>query len=293
MPRTIRVIRLSIELGEDGLSPEVLMNVCEEYGNYILHYRLPQVLQGLTLWVEPKLRLEEGELRLVLLLGHDGQTPLNFEGKNGEAPSAAITRELDALARNIEQALNESNDIWALAAEIANNEEDPGAEVERIRWATGYQAPVKPRTPVIPNAFQVVTRQGTLVLEAPEIAPEYVETRELKISARVVARENALCAVVSQCEAADEDLAFVSRVAPKQDLRIRWPEGDAYPWKILAGLASMLQTPIDLQGRGVISMCTLQGKAFEVSNFNNAQAIVDKLIETVAPIINFQHKIES
>jgi hypothetical protein len=284
----IRIIRLPIELGEDGLSPEDVKNVCEEYRNYILHYRLPQELQGLTLWVEPTLRLEEGELRLVLVLDHDGQIPLNFEGKSGETPSAAITRELDTLAKNIERALNESNDIWALAAEIANNEADPAAEVEHLRWVSGYQAPVKPRTPVIPSALQVITRQGTLVLEAPEIAPEYVETHELKISARVVARENALCAVVSQCEVAEDDVAFVSRVAPKQDLRIRWPEGDVYPWKVLAGLASLLEIPIDLQGRGVISMCTLHGKAFEVSNFNNAQEIVDKLIETIAPIINFQ-----
>ena len=58
------------------------------------------------------------------------------------------------------------------------------------------------------------------MLDAPEIASEYVESHELRISAPVVARGNALCACVDQCRYAEENLAFISRIAPKQVLRI-------------------------------------------------------------------------
>jgi hypothetical protein len=235
--------------------------------------------------VAPKLLLESGELRLSLLLTHDGQLPLNLDERKRETPEVAISRELDILASNLEQALSTSNEVWATAADIANNDNDPAAEVEYLRWASGYKAPVKPRASTIPNSLQVITRKGTLVLEAPEIASEYVESHELRISARVVARGNALCACVDQCKYAEENLAFISRIAPKQVLRIRWPSSDDFSWKVLAGVALMLEIPLDLQGRGVISMQTLQGKAFEVTNFVNAQAIVDKFNGTVASII--------
>jgi hypothetical protein len=101
----------------------------------------------------------------------------------------------------------------------------------------------------------------------------------------VVARGNALCACIDQCRYADENLAFISRIAPKQVLRIRWPSSDDFSWQVLAGVALMLEVSPDLQGRGVISMQTLEGKAFEVTNFINAQAIVDKFNDTVALII--------
>jgi hypothetical protein len=89
----------------------------------------------------------------------------------------------------------------------------------------GYKAPVKPRASTIPNSLQVITRKGTLVLEAPGNASEYLESHELRISAPVVARGNALCACIDQCRYAEENLAFISRIAPKQVLRIRWPTG--------------------------------------------------------------------
>lgn len=283
--RSVRIVRVPINLGDDGLSPDDILKLCNELKNYILAYRLPRELHGLRLWVEPKLNVEEGELRLVLLLSHDGQLPLNYTASKDVTPDIAITRDLDALASNIEQALSESNDVWFLAADIANHDVDPAGEMEHLRWTSGYPAPSRPRAAAVPSVLQVMTRQDVLVLESPEIAPEYIESHELQLCANTVVKDGALFATVVSHQPATYDNDFISRIADHQQLRLRWPEKDRRAWDMMASVAALVEMSMDLVGHGVVSMHTLNGKAIDVREFRNPQAIIDRLLEIVAPVV--------
>jgi hypothetical protein len=268
--RSIRVIRVPLQIEAEGMSPENFLKLCSDLRKYVLNFRLPRTLQGLALWVEPIIQLEEGELRLSLQLIHDGQLPLNIAGPANRNPEIAVTEELTVVAAKLEKAIEDSNGVWDLAAEIANHEVDPGDEVERLRWVSGYPVLSKPRSIRMPNALQIFTRKDTLVLESPDAALEYVEAHSSIVTLDLRAKDGALMGTVLKRESCDLENPSLSRLKEGQKVRMRWPTADAYPWRMMATLAALMEMPLEILGKAVISINTLNPKAIQVERVTNA-----------------------
>jgi hypothetical protein len=283
----VRVINYPLEISEDGESPKAFHERCEELEKYIVSVRLPQSLKGVALWVEPCLRQEAGQLRLDLVLFHDGQLPLLFKaGKDRKAPPA-LTEELDRLAESIEASLAKSNEVWVEAAQILNDEANPAAEIEFLRWKSGFDAPKRSRSLKVPHQIHLMTRSKQLTLSTMDFKNEYVETELLMIHGTPTATIDGLKFKVSKAELVTPDPLFHTMVIEGQPVFLRWPQSDTYPWRILTGLSVLLEESMVILGRGAISTGTLACKAIEVQQVLDGNRLIATLQGAVTPALEY------
>ena len=277
------------ELGEpEGEHPEQLAKRCIATAEYVVDIRLPSALKGLKVWVEPRIRPGESEYILDLLLFYSGQLPLQFRAPRGKGIHAGLLEEMDRLAACIEKALDRSNDIWSLGAEIINTEVDPADEIESVRVVSGYAVPNRGRRSKVPEILQLMGRNDPLPLFTPNIRPEYVESGELNITSTPSMNSDRLRLRVDEVRALDATRPFSTRVRETARLAPRWPDADPRPWILLAWLSKFMKTPMTTRGHAVISIDTLHAKAFEVKGSDNASQILLQLIDFLKPVLESQ-----
>ncbi|MGM9485040.1 hypothetical protein ACS5PN_27875 [Roseateles sp. NT4] len=274
-------------LRPDGEHPDLLAKRCAAVLNYVMTVRLPVTLKGLKVWVEPRVRAQVDRIFLDLLLFYSGQLPLQFRASKNKSPNACIQEEMNRLAGSIEAALERSNGIWNLVAEIVNEESDAAGEVEHVRVQSGYKAPARPRGARIPEIVQFLgIGNKVLPLFTPDLRPELLESTELVVQASPSLNSSRLKLCVEGVSPSEDADSASTRVRPSARLAARWPGQDQRPWLLLAWLSKFMETPMSLRGHAVISVETLEAKALEVQEVENALEILLKLLQFLKPVIN-------
>lgn len=293
----VRIIKVALDqrtegdndsAAPEGEEPDLLAKRCKALARYVIDVRLPSSLKGLKVWVESRVRAENDQHVLDLLLFYSGQMPLQFKPPRGKGVNAGLLEEMDRLAASIQDALARSNDIWGLTAEIINTETDPADEVEHVRLTSGYRVPSRARRSKVPEILHLLSRDKPLPLFTPELRPEYVESTELRLTATASLNSERLKLSVDDVHPRDREQPFATRVRPKDRLAARWPDEDPRPWILLAWISKFMEMPMTLRGHAAISVDTLNAKAFEVQSSENAWRMLMRLIEFMAPVLDSQ-----
>jgi hypothetical protein len=296
MPEYRRVITMPLALAADhegddmpqGERPERLRAITEAARRYVLNYRLPDSMQDVAVYVEPRIRAEHrgvgnaihASLVMDLILFTNGQLPLRFSSRRGEGPNAGLEEEMDRLAEEFRASLLQSNAIWVEGAAIAANDPAPADELQHLRWKSGRQAPKRPPKPIVPVLMQIAAEAATqLPLLMPEVRPEYVEPQEVEIHVQVSPSDSQLIMTVSAIFGRSVPDGSKSMLEVGSRLRQRVPAEKRQRFILLACNAGLLGIPLKLRGRVVVSMTTLKAIAFEISWVLNCDDVCGGLSE--------------
>jgi hypothetical protein len=289
MPEYRRLITVPLttqqeQAGDDmpqGERPDRLRGQVEAIRRYVLGYRLPDTMQDVAVYVEPRIRAEarvvantaQAELVMDLILFTSGQLPLRFRARRGEGPNAALDEEMDRLAENFRVSLIESNPVWVEGAAIAANDPAPAADIQYLRWKSGRQAPKPAPKSVMAALMQIAADETALPLVIPETRPEYVEPHEVEIHVHVSPWERQLMMTVSAIFGSPVPDGSQSMLMVGSRLRPRVAEQLRQRFTYLACMACLLNIPLKLKGRTVVSMGGLRAKAFEISRVLNREDV--------------------
>lgn len=296
MPEYRRVITLPLPAKADadddmptGERPDRLKSITKVIHHYVTRYRLPESLQDVAVNVEAFVRPElrgiggglHAELVMDLILFTDGQLPLPFRQRRGEGENAALAAEMDRLTEELRASLLASNPIWVEGSAIAANDPAPADDLKYLRWKSGRQAPKRPPNAIVPALMQIAADETPLPLVMPEVRPEYVEPLEIEIHAAVSPSDRQLMLSVSAIfgrsvpDGSHSVLEVGSRLRPRvlDELRQRFV--------YLACNAGLLNIPLRLRGRVVVSMASLKPKAFEISKVLNRDDVTGGLKDFV------------
>ena len=133
-----------------------------------------------------------------------------------------------------------------------------------------------------------MSRNEPLPLFTPQMRPEYLESGQLTVTATASMNSDRLRLRVEAAQPANPEISVATRVRPRDRLAPRWPDPDPRPWILLAWLSKFMDTPMTTRGHAVISVDTLDPKAFEVQGAENASQIVMRLIEFLKPVLELQ-----
>lgn len=292
MPREIVLINHRIELPEDGIELHEFVPLCQSIENHLKRVRLPERLRSFTVRINARLVSIDGHTNLQLRLLHDGQLPLPFSsGKRSRRPIPDLLEELQHIKETVKAALEESNQVWKLAAEIINSEEDPAEELKQFQKLTGFHAPCKPSRKRVPSPLTLIAADKQVSLFTADVRPEYIESQPLVLSLLPRMGSQGMVFKVISFYNEDSESLFMSQVKVGQDLRPRWPMKQELAWLMYAGLGVMLETPVVVVGHAIISTETLCAKSIQFKHFDVNEGLINRLMDQVRIVKDFKSNV--